>query len=90
MLPEHARQGAFLRYWVRKEAVLKASGFGFKADPMGIQVTQHACTVSLKAPDGQPIDQAFTLHDSPAAVQYQAAVASPYSDCCWARLQLGP
>lgn len=87
-LPKPARDDAFLRYWVRKEAVLKATGLGFSADPTRILVSQNQCTVAITALDGGPIEQTFTLHDSPLATDYQAALASPQGACHWARLQL--
>jgi len=35
-LPEVERPGAFVRLWVRKEALLKAGGLGFSADPRAV------------------------------------------------------
>lgn len=88
LLPRHARHDAFLCYWVRKEAALKATGLGFTVDPTATLVTHDECVVAIAAPDGPPINRAFKLHDSPVASAYRAAVASPYTACHWARLQL--
>ncbi len=38
-LPKQDRVDGFLRYWVRKEAILKATGFGLALDPTLIQVS---------------------------------------------------
>lgn len=56
-LPDNDRSLAFTRYWVRKEAVLKATGAGLSRDLRSITVT---------APDQPP---AVTGEEQPAGIQ---------------------
>lgn len=81
-LGAHERQDAFRRYWVRKEAVLKAAGTGFLRDPR-LVVTgldePHATWIGEPGP-------ALTLHDRQIAPGCVAAVASVDAACSWHRL----
>lgn len=43
-----AREATFLRYWTRKEAVLKATGRGMGVDTRGIEVGLDACRPALQ------------------------------------------
>ncbi|MGH3663924.1 MAG: 4'-phosphopantetheinyl transferase family protein [Micromonosporaceae bacterium] len=55
-LPADARQDGLLRYWTRKEAVLKATGYGLMVAPDTIAVSapdQPPRLVSWAAPDAQ-------------------------------------
>lgn len=73
------RQDAFRRYWVRKEAVLKAVGSGFLEDPRRLIVgldEQHARWASQEGPP-------FFVHNQLIDVGYPAAVASMDPSCAW-------
>ncbi|USQ80830.1 4'-phosphopantetheinyl transferase superfamily protein [Ornithinimicrobium faecis] len=78
-LPETERSAAFQRWWVRKEAVLKADGAGFLSDPrlVHVGVTQveapEPWTVldhgPLRHPDAEvtsPHTLLATAHDTPS------------------------
>ncbi|RZL91811.1 MAG: 4'-phosphopantetheinyl transferase superfamily protein [Variovorax sp.] len=73
------QRAAFRRYWVRKEAVLKAAGTGFLRDPR-LVVTgldqAHATFLGEQAPD-------FTIHDRQIEAGCLAAVASMDAACNW-------
>lgn len=74
-LPAHARGDAFLRLWVRKEAVLKAAGTGLAVDPSMVSVGGPAdppAVLGLPAALG-PVTR-FRLVDLPLR-RYTAAVA---------------
>lgn len=78
-LAPHARQEAFGRYWVRKEAVLKAAGSGFLHDPRRVITgldQPHATWVGEQGPD-------FTIHNRQIDAGCVAAVASMDADCSW-------
>jgi 4'-phosphopantetheinyl transferase len=74
-LPEAARADAFLTYWVRKEAVLKAASVGLGVEPNLVEVSAPADDPVVRAlPDTLgPID-AWTLVDLDVP-GYAAAVA---------------
>lgn len=80
-LPE--RQIAFRRYWVRKEAVLKAAGSGFLSDPRhvitGLQDRHPQWTL-----DGGPL---LVIHNQLIADGCFGAVASMDSTCRWYLLE---
>lgn len=73
------RQDAFRRYWVRKEAVLKAAGSGFLRDPRCIITgldQPHAMWVGEQGPD-------FAIHERRIDAGCAAAVASMDAACDW-------
>lgn len=73
------RQDAFRRYWVRKEAVLKATGSGFLKDPRTLitgQEDRHARWTAQAGPS-------FSIHNQLVEPECVAAVASMDSDCTW-------
>lgn len=73
------RQAAFRRYWVRKEAVLKAAGSGFLVDPRhlitGLEY-RHARWTALASPP-------FTIHNQLVEPGCVAAVVSMDPACTW-------
>jgi len=78
-LAPHERQDAFRRYWVRKEAVLKAAGSGFLRDP------RHVVT-GLDRPSATWLGEqgpAFVIHDRRIEAGCLAAVASMDAACSW-------
>jgi 4'-phosphopantetheinyl transferase len=73
------RVEAFRRYWVRKEAVLKAAGSGFLAEPRALFTGQddgHA-TWSVEGP------AAFAIHNRRIGRDCLAAVAGMDPACAW-------
>jgi 4'-phosphopantetheinyl transferase len=73
-LEAHERESAFFRFWTRKEAVLKAAGTGFSADPgsfhVGIGDTGEAARMAL---DGTPC----VIRDVAVSPGYAAAICAP-------------
>jgi len=76
------RQHAFRRYWVRKEAALKAMGTGFLKDPRQLIVGQEDAQTAWT---GQ--ERSFNLHNQMIEAGCMAAVASMDADCLWYVLQ---
>jgi len=63
-LPEHRRRSGLLRYWTRKEAVLKATGYGLAVPPVAVAVSGPNAPPRLLAwPSGLPLGAAVYLHD---------------------------
>ncbi len=86
-----AAEDAFLRCWVRKEAVLKALGVGFTVDPKSVNVGLSGSVIQLDQIAGvAPVLTAtpFNLHCTSPAEGYFAAVASRSSSCHWSELLL--
>ena len=76
-LDGQARRQAFYRYWVRKEAALKATGHGFRVPPQAITVSapsQHPELVDWAA--GVPRPPAIRLHDLSPHEGYAACLAT--------------
>jgi len=73
------RQEAFKRYWVRKEAVLKAAGSGFLKDPRAVIVGLDRAQPTWDGVDGP----AFNIHEKQLGVDCFAAVASTDAACSW-------
>lgn len=76
------RAEAFRRYWVRKEAVLKAAGSGFLTDPRHLitgQEDRHAKWTSQPGPS-------LFIHNQSVDSGCAAAVASMDAGCVWAVL----
>lgn len=74
------RQKAFKRYWVRKEAVLKAAGSGFLKDPLAVIVgLDRVRPIWSDGVDG-PL---FNLHEKQLGPGCFAAVASADAACSW-------
>lgn len=73
------RLEAFRRYWVRKEAVLKAVGSGFLEDPRRLIVGLHERHARWASQEGPP----FVVHNQLIDIGYPAAVASMDPSCAW-------
>lgn len=73
------RQEAFKRYWVRKEAVLKAAGSGFLKDPRGVIVGLDRAQPSW----GDAVGPLLNLHEQQLGADCFAAVASADATCSW-------
>jgi 4'-phosphopantetheinyl transferase len=77
------RQEAFSRYWVRKEAVLKAAGSGFLRDPRELITGLEDRNPEWKGEAGPR----FILHNQHIAESCFAAVASMDAECRWHLLE---
>ena len=73
------RVEAFRRYWVRKEAVLKAAGSGFLTDPRELITGREDPHATWSAQPGVP----FAIHNQRIADGCLAAVASMDPVCTW-------
>lgn len=73
------REKAFKRYWVRKEAVLKAAGSGFLQDPRTVIVGLDRAQPAWTGADGPVLN----LHEMQLAEDCFAAVASADPACSW-------
>lgn len=76
---DEERRTAFARCWVRKEAVLKARGFGFALDARTVDTALHVEQPSVRVGDGPP----FVIHDAPPRLAITAAVACAARECAW-------
>jgi 4'-phosphopantetheinyl transferase len=75
-LPGGERAIAFVRYWSRKEAVLKATGFGLGVPPSGLTVTSPKKPARVLDWVGGPErPAALSLHDLDPGPGYAACVA---------------
>lgn len=82
-LAPNERQDAFKRYWVRKEAVLKAAGSGFLRDPRHV-ITGLQDRNPQWTQDEGPL---LVIHNQLIAEGCFAAVASMDSTCRWHLLE---
>ena len=73
------RQEAFKRYWVRKEAALKAAGSGFLKDPRAVIVGLDRAQPVWANVDGP----AMNIHERQLGPDCFAAVASADAACSW-------
>lgn len=73
------RQEAFRRYWVRKEAVLKAAGSGFLKDPRAVIVGLDRARPTWAEVEGPVLN----LHELRIGADCFAAVASTDAACVW-------
>jgi phosphopantetheinyl transferase len=78
-LAPHERRDAFRRYWVRKEAVLKAAGSGFLCDPRQVVTGLDERSPTWVAHDGP----ALVIHDIQVDGGCVAAIASKDAACKW-------
>lgn len=79
LLGVHDRQDAFRRYWVRKEAVLKALGSGFLEDPRQLIAGLDDQRARWAGRETLP----FTIHERRIQAGCIAAVASTEPACSW-------
>ena len=79
LLSGSQQQEAFKRYWVRKEAVLKAAGSGFLKDPRVVVVGLDRVQPTW---DGA-VGPAMNIHEKQLAADCFAAVASGDAACSW-------
>jgi phosphopantetheinyl transferase len=77
------RQDAFRRYWVRKEAVLKAAGSGFLRDPREVITGLEQSQPTWVGSPGLP----FNIHNQQIDAGCVAAVASLDAACTWHLLE---
>ena len=81
----HARPGreerihAFARCWVRKEAALKARGWGFALEARGVDTGLETAQAAIRFDTG-PV---LVIHDAPASIGFAAAVACVDAECAW-------
>ena len=73
------RQEAFKRYWVRKEAALKAAGSGFLKDPRTVIVGLDRAQPVWVSADGPSMN----IHERQFGPGCFAAVASADAACSW-------
>ncbi|MDB5872479.1 MAG: 4-phosphopantetheinyl transferase [Ramlibacter sp.] len=81
-LDPNERQDAFKRYWVRKEAALKAVGTGFLNDPRGLIVGLDDSHARWAGQDFPPLN----LHNRQVDSACFAAIASMDASCSWYQL----
>ncbi|MER7516258.1 4'-phosphopantetheinyl transferase superfamily protein [Streptomyces sp. NPDC126499] len=77
-VPEPERAAAFTAYWVRKEAVLKATGEGLRVDPARLTVSapdRPAELLGWRGRDGVQPHRRVRLYDLDAGEGYRGAVA---------------
>jgi 4'-phosphopantetheinyl transferase len=75
-LPEDRRSDGFLRYWTRKEALLKATGLGLSVSPELVTVTAPGDSPALLAWTATPaLAQPAYLHDLDPGPAQVAALA---------------
>jgi 4'-phosphopantetheinyl transferase len=72
-LPEHDRPDAFAGVWTRKEARIKATGEGFRADPCRFSTVPFDGPVRVE--DGQESATSWYTHVLTAPAGYRAAIA---------------
>lgn len=79
-----ARTRVFHRLWTRKEACMKATGAGFRLDPLAFQADAETAVqhVALPAPSGALAGPTLTVHDLGAFLYpgYAGAVAIRAAD----------
>ncbi|MGH3490292.1 MAG: 4'-phosphopantetheinyl transferase family protein [Actinopolymorphaceae bacterium] len=75
-LPAEEQPAGFVRYWVRKEAALKATGLGLALDPTGIEISApDEVPVVVSSGDLDHPAETFALADVSMSEGYLAAVA---------------
>jgi 4'-phosphopantetheinyl transferase len=77
-----AQRDAFFRYWVAKEAVLKAQGvgFGFPLDRFGIRFSADGTTASVESSDPARLSPDWRVRMLPCGLGWAGAVAARDGD----------
>jgi 4'-phosphopantetheinyl transferase len=75
-LPQAERTAAFIRYWTRKEALLKATGDGLTVSPARLTVSAPDQAPELRDWPGRRDPRPLYLTDIPAPPGYLASLAS--------------
>lgn len=76
VLPEAARRSAFIAYWARKEAVLKAVGEGLRTSPRSVEVSPPGTPPRVVSwHDRRDLPRRLWLHDLNGDAGHRAAVA---------------
>lgn len=71
------RQGAFMRCWTRKEAVVKASGIGIEADLRQIEVRPWELTALVEHQVADCAINTWAVRDLPGGADHSASLALP-------------
>ena len=75
-LPLSRRAAGFVRYWCRKEAVLKATGDGLRCDPARLRVSEPWAGAELRGWDDRPeLVRRIHLRDIAIDAWHEACVA---------------
>jgi 4'-phosphopantetheinyl transferase len=76
--PAHLRNQVFFRYWVAKEAVLKAAGIGlhFPIDQFGVQFDAAGSAARIRTGKGSRLTADWTVQSLPVDEGWAAAVAA--------------
>jgi 4'-phosphopantetheinyl transferase len=75
-VPATLRPAAFIGYWVRKEAALKAVGDGLRTPMTDVEVSAPDTPPRITSWRGRPdLARRLRLHDLVGAAGYRAAVA---------------
>jgi 4'-phosphopantetheinyl transferase len=87
-LAQEQRAAKFFRYWVAKEAVLKAQGIGLRAlSQCEIILGADGAGAEILVPAGSPLQNNWRVHLLSCDEEWEAAVAAKGGD--WA-VQCGP
>jgi 4'-phosphopantetheinyl transferase len=80
--PPDVRDNVFFRYWVAKEAVLKAQGIGlgFPLDRFRVEFLQDGDRARIETLDPDKLDGAWTVRMLPGETGWPAAVAARGED----------
>jgi 4'-phosphopantetheinyl transferase len=75
-MPDEARRAGFVRYWCRKESVLKSTGDGLRSELTGLRVTGPHEPAALRSWVNQPdLVGRMRLRDLPIDERHLACVA---------------
>jgi 4'-phosphopantetheinyl transferase len=90
-LPPEQRVTSFIRYWTRKEALLKATGDGLSVRPSHVVVSPPDTRAALVAWNaGRGLPGPVALHDLDAGDAYRASIAFVGADPALTERDAGP